>query len=434
VSARQVQFLYDATRAHSKDRTVRPFLTIAILCLAGFAHADDWANGNAAFARGDLEAALAYFESARDAGLTGPAVHYNIAVCQYELGRWEASGETFALIAREFPGMAGLASYNLGLVARRQGQPAVAIDYFLDAYRLSENDTTIRTLASNQLGELEPEAFPSSRWAGAFGARAGYDDNVALRDVSEVPLGVTTESPMLDAFASVAGPYAGSGEGLRVEGSLYAVRYFDADEFDQNEINAGGVYEWRPNEWRIQLGAGVAAGWLGGDPFDRRIGLNFNAYRYLGENVSVGIAWFYDDVREGDDIYAGIAGRRSHAIGRLRWFSNDGRRFVFRIRHERNHRLDPGVSPTRSELTADYRFQPERGWGYEAGASYRRSRFADLEIARTEDLWSLRCGVTRRILEDWTLLVEYRYANNDSSDATFSYDRNVLTVGALRTF
>ena len=239
---------------------------------------------------------------------------------------------------------------------------------------------------------------------------------------------------MLDVFASLAGPYAGSGEGFRFEGSLYAVRYFDADEFDQNEINAGGLYEWRPNAWRIQLGANLAAGWLGGDPFDRRIGLNFNAYRYLGENASVGIAWFYDDIREGDGLYAGIAGWRSHAVGRFRWFSNDGRRFLLRIRHERNDRVDPGVSPTRSEMTVDYRFQPDLGWGYEAGLSYRHSRFADLAIARTEDLWSVRFGVTRTLLEDWTLLAEYRYANNDSSDPTFSYDRNVLTVGALRTF
>ena len=405
-----------------------------MLWLTSLAHADDWADGSAAFASGDLESALAYFESARDRGLAGPAVHYNIAVCLYELGRWEAAGETFTFIASQFPGMAGLANYNLGLVARRQGEPAVAIDYFLAAYRQSEGDATIQTLASSQLAELEPEAALVSRWGGAFGARAGYDDNVALRDSSEVPLGVTTESPMLDVFASLAGPYAGSGEGFRFEGSLYAVRYFDADEFDQNEINAGGLYEWRPNAWRIQLGASLAAGWLGGDPFDRRIGLNFNAYRYLGENASVGIAWFYDDIREGDGLYAGIAGWRSHAVGRFRWFSNDGRRFLLRIRHERNDRVDPGVSPTRSEMTVDYRFQPDLGWGYEAGLSYRHSRFADLAIARTEDLWSVRFGVTRTLLEDWTLLAEYRYENNDSSDPTFSYDRNVLTVGALRTF
>lgn len=420
--------------SYAKGTIVRLAITMVTLCVACSAWGDDWADGNAAFARGDFSAALAHFEAARDGGVSGPAVLYNIAVCQYRLERWPDAEASFTTIAREYPNMAGLAEYNLGLVARKRGLTGEAVDRFLNAYRLSADDETIRALASNQLRELEPDVKLLSRWAGAFGARAGYDDNVALRDTSGIPLGVTTESPMLDVFASVAGPYSGSGEGFRFEGSLYAIRYFDADDFDQNEINVGGLYDWRPNEWRVQAGVNAAAGWLGGDPFDRRLGFSINASRYLGDNASVGLAWYYDDISEGDDVFAGIAGSRSHIIARYRWFAPDGRRVLLRLRHEQNDREDPGVSPTRTELTADYRFQPDRGWGYEAGASYRRSRFGDLETPRTETLWSLSAGLTRTVFADWTLLVEYRYSDNDSNDPTFSYDRNVLTVGMLRTF
>ena len=421
-------------RPLSKGTIVRLLVTILVLCLACGAKADDWTDGNEAFARGDFAAALAHFEAARDAGMSGPAVHYNIAVCEYRLERWAAADESFSYLAREYPDMAGLAEYNLGLVARKRGRSDDAFEHFLNAYRLSPGDETVRVLASKQLEKLEPEVKLASQWAGAFGARAGYDDNIALRDTSGIPLGITTESPMLDIFASIAGPYSGNGEGFRFEGSLYAIRYLDADEFDQNEINAGGIYEWRPNEWRIQFGANVAAGWLSGDPFDRRVGVSINASRYLGEKSLLGLAWYYDDISEGDSDFAGIAGQRSHIIARYRWSASDGRRVLLRLRHERNDRRDPGVSPRRTELSADYRFQPDSGWGYEFGLDYRRSRFSDLEIPRNEDLWSVQAGLTRTVFEDWTLLVEYRYADNDSNDPTFSYDRNVLTVGMLRTF
>ena len=43
----------------------------------------DWQSGQEAFASGRYGDALAYFEAARDDGLSGPAVHYNIAVCEY---------------------------------------------------------------------------------------------------------------------------------------------------------------------------------------------------------------------------------------------------------------------------------------------------------------------------------------------------------------
>ena len=396
------------------------------------AHADDWSDGNAAFGRGDYAAALSFFEAGRDSGISGPAVHYNIAVCQYELERYVEAGETFAFIASEYSQMAGLAEYNLGLVSQRMGDESGATEHFLRAYRLSQDNDTIRVLASNQLAEIEPEERPASSWSGAFGARAGYDDNIVLRDTANISSGVTTESPMLDVFGSVSGPFSDRLGGLRLEGSVYGIRYFDADDFDQNEISAGAVYEWRPSSWRIAAGAYAGAGWLGGDAFDRRIGLGVEGYRSLGSSASANLAYYYDDISEGDDIFNGISGKRHHAVARYRWFSSDGRRFLVRLRHENNDRLDPSVSPTRTGLSVDYRYLPDVGWGFEAGASYRRSRFSDADVSRTENLLSARSALTRYLVGDWILLVEYRYSNNDSSDPEFSYDRNSLTIGAMR--
>ncbi len=417
-----------------KSVSGRFLISISVLLIAALAHADDWANGNAAFKQGDYTAALGFFEAARDSGVTGPAVHYNIAVCQYELQRYEDAGESFAFIGREFPGMAGLAEYNLGLVAQRLGDPADATEHFLRAYRLSADNDTIRALASNQLSGIESEPLPTSRWSGAFGARAGYDDNIVLRDTTGIASGVTSESPMLDIFASVAGPFSDQAGGWRFEGSLYGIRYFDDDDFNQEEISGGAVYEWSLSDWRVKAGAYAGAGWLGGDSFDRRIGMGVEGYRSLGGNASATLAYYYDDITEGDDVFDGVNGTRHHVVARYRWYSYDGKRLLARLRHEDNDRRDPGVSPTRTGVSVDYRYLPEAGWGFEAGASYRRSRFSDAAISRTENLVSVRGGLTRYLVEDWILVLEYRYSDNDSDDPTYSYERNALTVGAMRTF
>ena len=64
---------------------------VACLAFAGnaSANADDWAAGQAAFGAGNYADALAHFENARDEGLDGPAVHYNLAVCHFKLEQFE---------------------------------------------------------------------------------------------------------------------------------------------------------------------------------------------------------------------------------------------------------------------------------------------------------------------------------------------------------
>ena len=145
-------------------------------------------------------------------------------------------------------------------------------------------------------------------------------------------------------------------------------------------------------------------------------------------------AYYYDDVSDGADIYDGISGKRQQFVARYRKYLSDGRRLLLRFRHENNDRADPGVSPTRTGITVDYRYLPDAGWGFEAGAGYRRSRFSDAAESRTENRLSARFAATRHIAEDWILVAEYRYSDNDSSDPEFSYDQNVLALSAMRTF
>jgi hypothetical protein len=420
--------------ANKVEMKLRVFVVVSAFLLSQQCIADstDWANGTVAFQEGDYLSALLYFENAKQDGLDGPAVHYNVAVCNFKLGRYESAAASFKFLADNFPKMRGLAEYNLGLVAQRKNDSEDAVDHFLSAYRLSPDDPKLRILASNRLRELEPELRTASQWTGALGMRAGFDDNVALRDETGLPSTLATESPVADLFASIKGPYNGE-SGFRVDASLYLIKNFDADEFDQSEVYGGVMYDWRPGEWRLQAGLHGSAGTLGGDSFDRKAGGNFQAIRYLSQDSEFGLSYVYDDVQETDPIFAGIAGSRHQLQARYRWYS-DERRFTLRYRQEENDRLDPAVSPKRKSLSADYGYQPNTSWGYEGGFRYRSSRFDEMLIPRDEDLLTINVAVTRSITRNWLLLIDYQYSNNDSSDPVFSYDRNLITVGAIKVF
>jgi hypothetical protein len=411
------------------------WLILPLFALTGAAStavADDWSSGQQAFTAGDYASALQYFESARDAGLDGPAVHYNIAVSQFKLGRYGDAGQTFALIARQYPKMRGLAEYNLGLVARRLGNTPQARVHFLRAYQLSPDNREIRVLASRRLRELEPEVRKASRWTGAIGIRAGHDDNVALRDDAGLPVGTTAESPMVDLFAVVQGPWTGR-SGFRLDGSAYVLRYFDADEFDQSQFSGRVFYEWRPDDWRTQLGVHASFGTLGGDAFDRKLGVNASVARYLGHAGMIDLRYAYDDVSDADAQFAGISGSRQQVDLRYRWFRL-GHRIQLQVGLETNDRADPGVSPDRTRFGAGYRYTPERGLGYGADIEMRNSDYKNLATPRDEDLLTLGADVTYTLRNDWQLSFELQYSDNDSTDATYSYDRTRVTIGAMKLF
>ncbi len=394
--------------------------------------ADAWSNGTRAFELGDYSTALTFFESARDAGQRGPAVHYNIGVAQYKLGQYQRSRHTFELIAKQYPKFLALSEYNLGLIADRQGNTDTARKHFQNAYDLSANDETLSALSATMLARTESAPEPSPGWFGAMGMRAGYDDNVALRDELGLPAGTTAESPMADIYGSFEKPFTNRGD-FRFDVSLYAVRYFDIDEFDQNVIRAGVAYDHDFGQWRTRVAANAAYGTLGGDGFDETGSLSFRLDRRLTQSSSLGIRFRYDDVSAVETIFSGIEGSRQRLDAHYRW-NFENRSLFINVQVETNDRSDPSVSPSRNKVGIDYRFSPMDGWGYEFGAEYRSSDYDDLVPARTEDLVTLRAGISKMLNQNWQFLAAYVYAENDSSDSTFAYDRNLLTLAFMRFF
>ena len=409
------------------------FLCVIFLARAMPAYAEDlWHQGQQAFARADYAGALTLFESARAAGQSGPAVHYNIGVCQYKLARYSNAEITFALIARQYPRMRGLAEYNLGLIDMKLDDADAARLHFLSAYELSADDEKLHALSANMLLRADAKVETSAYWLGAFGFRAGFDDNVALRDDLGLPTGTTVDSPMADAFVSLQGPFR-DGSHLHLDAALYAVTYFDIHDFDQNALSLGAVYDWSIGGWQAEGGLYAGYGTLRGEGFDQTVSGTISASRRLTAESRISIRYRYDDVGAAGSIFSGIEGSRQRLNARYRW-SRQSQSITIRYAYETNDRIDPGVSPDRHDLRFDYRYHPDSGLGYEAGGQLRSSDYSSLSPVREEDLVLVYIGIIKTMRSNWQILGQFQYSNNDASDPQFSYQRNVFTIGLLKAF
>jgi hypothetical protein len=413
-----------------------------------------FASGSDAFGRGDFAAALAAFESARDAGMDTPAILYDLGVTEYKLERYAAAEGYFRELATRYPAMRELSDYNIGLTLTRQNRMLEARDAFERA-RVSD-DKKIAALADAMLARIAPLAPASSDGTGgppaddssatvAGGAPrqdpdrlrlvdvgVGLDGNVALVDEASLPVGQTTESPLAQVFGLLRGrPWIDVP--LSFDASGYLIRYVDADDFNQMAVRLGAAYSWEIPGWRIEAGPYYSHSTLAGDGFERRIGASLALRRGLGETSSLRVRLAHEGVNDLEPEFDYIAGTRDRLSLDFARGSTQGR-LALGYAHETNDREGAGVSPRRNEAYAGYEFYLPQDWSFEAEAFLRASRYSDLAVPRNEDLTELRFTGRRELPSGWLLEGEWRIGSNDSNDDRYSYDRTRLDVGISKLF
>ena len=391
-----------------------------------------WSSGLAAYQDGDYSTALSAFETALASGQSGPAVQYNIGVCQYQIGLYDEAAETFVLISQKYPKMRALAEYNRGLVAHKQGKTQSAERLFLSTYRLSTDDAKLRILASTMLRRIESETKRAVAWAGALGANAGYDDNIVLRDEVGLPIDVTADSGFVDTYGTISGPIHGL-RGVNFDGDAYLISYFDNSDFNQSGLNAGLSYNWTGEIWKARVGANAGYSTFGGDAFDDSRNLDIRLTRSLSAYSSIEFRYRFADISAAVPLFAGIDGSQQRMAIKYRW-NQGGRRFDIAYTIERNNRDDPGVSPDRDRLRLTYRYDLSSSWTAELGGDFRVSRYGELSPERTEDRVILKTGISRLFRSGWRALAQYQHSTNSSTDDTYSYTRNQVNLGLMKLF
>jgi tetratricopeptide (TPR) repeat protein len=417
------------------------WMALLLLCFFGaggvLADAPDEARarehfsaGTQAVQDGDFAAALAAFRAAAAAGLPGPAVHYNIGVSAWELGKLDEAEAAFLLVA-DYPSMSGLASYNLGLVALRRGDDAVARSWFERAR--ASDDEAVRRLASVQLGALAPAAAAERSAIRPpimlVTTRAGYDDNVVLVADGEV-LGISDTG---SSFAEVQ--LAGLvplGASLRMEGSAYVVRYPQLEEFNQSGARAGLLAGRDIGAWTTEFGLDYDLNHLDGKRFEDRLGLSVTTVRTLSDGWDLRFRYRFEDVT-GREPYVSLSGDRRELAIRLRRRA-DTSRLRLDYRFETNDRAGDAVSPDRHTLEAEWTHElPARLEGV-LGLAWRHSSYSPAEGAWTERRSLVSAGVRGQLAGRWTWTAGYDWTDNDSADPLFDYVRRRVFAGVEALF
>lgn len=390
--------------------------------------AEAFAAGTAAFENEDYELALSEFERARDAGTEGPAVHYNIAVSNYKLGRYEAARDEFSLIAERYPSMRELAEYNLGLVALRLGDEAAAQSHFLWAAGNSR-DEKIRQLAEAQLGA--PAAPSRARWYRMLNVRLGHDDNVRLlSDEFALPDGTSAGSAATELTGFVSGPIA-AGRGLRFDGSLYTIRYRDAPFFDQDFMQIGLHYQWDWGDWQAELGPHLSYSTLDGAGYENRAGAEFRLRRTLSARSLFGARLIHDEISAGDGRFSFVEGSRDWLELRLEQRYASGRLAVSYALESSDR--SPQIASGRDVVRLRYRHSFDSRWAAELDSQFRRSDYGAADVSRNEDLVELGVGLTRTLSERWALEGRVVTSDNDAPEP-YSYTRTRFTLSLTATF
>lgn len=352
--------------------------------------------------------------------MSGPAIHFNIGVASYRLGRYALAESSFREVART-PAMAGLAYYNLGLVASRQDDTRAAVRWFSMVEQATE-DERLRDLAATQLAALAPPP-PDRNWLGYAAVAAGYDDNVALVSNSEV-LGISgTEDSFAEAQLAFSAPLTGP---WRLDAGLSYTDYQDLDSFDQLGVSGGGRYRWNTGGWRHDAGLQLSYSTLDGEGFETRRTLLLQTTTHVLGDARLRLRYRFNDI-EGLDDFSGLTGNRHEAGARIIWTQptwDFGAEYQFDV----GDYDDSSLSATRHRVSLELQRSFAVSWAVMLETTLRHSDY-DLASNGSEDRAEVALSLSKSFNDRWRIVVRHAYTENSADVAEFDYRGNRISAG-----
>jgi tetratricopeptide (TPR) repeat protein len=413
---------------------------------------DAFAAGLAAARAGFFQEAADHFDAAQRAGLSTPALTFNMGVVNYRLNRLDDAAAAFRALTAD-PDWGALAHYHLGLTEQRRGNSTAARGHFRDAQALTDSPK-LKALADHRLRALlaAPAPQPSPglrRWFGIGSVAAGYDDNVLLAD--EQFIGAVSDEA--DAFGEVLAAarraVGAPGSGLAVDISAYYRFHGDLDDFNFGALSAGLSWRRPMGDWVFSTGLTGTAQFAGGDSY-----ANVVSHRLQLDRAFDTLSWrlrnelSYHDGASDFDFITGWRNRTRLELGNR----IDRLQLKLGYEFEINNRDDLESGETFSSYSPRAH-RVYAGGGYDVGqrlglelegalrlSDYRdANRFLDgdgnlLEVARDQDVLSLRLRLDYRVTDRWRVWSQYQHTSSDSDLPRYDYTGNVYLLGLETMF
>lgn len=417
---------------------------------------DYFVAGTQAARQDDHLTALQQFNKALAAGMQTAALYYNIGVTHYRLGYLNQAASAFKRAAHS-PKMAGLAYYNLGLIALDQNNRTRADEYFRKAEQAAQTERlrklsryardamSLETTEQDQAMAAENNMLDIGQGLLWVELSAGYDDNVLLVQPEET--GASNEEDTL-AGIMLFGHYYGAGNrhhGLRLYGLALLHRHSRLDTFDLGIKGAGADYVVTTGQWRHNLDMMRLQTSLGEDELEDVSRLTLSSTVMLTDNLQLKFQLGYESI-DASPTYSFLDGKRQTGSAA---FSETAGDWELEYNLELNDREDylstdgefQSFSPKRQELA----YVKQIGFGkslmLETEAAYTRSRYRDENIqpdgtrqTREDEHPSLAIRLYRTWMNNWRLGAELRYTENESNVDQYDYSRHAFTLTLDKAF
>ena len=387
-------------------------------------------QGSTAVKGRDYEKGLILFLKAREQGLDTVSLSYNIGVCAYKLGDYDQARMAFLEVSRE-SGMAALAYYNLGLIGMKEHDQTAARSWF-DKTIATTTDAKLKNMAGMGLDRLISQAKPS--WFGFASLGGGYDDNVKIVADTATMASSGTGDSFSELLAIARGPLFSPDSHFNLQLNGYYRNYFNENDYDYSSFGLKFFHKGKILSWQSEIGADYSYSFLAAKQYARipsgfvELRKEFSTRTFFRTRYTFS---YIDMLAMNNDLLSGTRNRWQLEAGR-KWGRN---RASFEYILELNDRDNPDESPTRDALKFKISIKPAQNTTLNVSAGYRQSCYEISGAADRDDelaLASLRLAYN--VTRDWLVGAEYNYENNQSSDASFEYTRNIVLLNVTRNF
>jgi len=433
-------------RSPSLSSTLTSVLLLALLLVSTPTMAADpnFEQGLSAFANNDFQKALQHFKQAERNGMNNGRLYYNIGVSHFKLGQLSDARAAFVLAASD-PELAGLAYYNLALIAY-QGNNIDQARNRLQQCREHSTDKRLLALADELQTRLPAQAAAAShRSTALISLHAGYDDNVTLSDDNQ-PVGSSGRSDrMIEVlvFGRQSHPLRET-LSLTLDASLYQQDYLNLNDYDVLLLRFGaGLEQDIHQHWQWLNDGHITKTTIAGKQSTHSFSLQSGLQRRQRHQTTV-VDFQIARIEADSALYQHLDGWRYRLSARQAW-KQAQQRYSLSSDITSNDRSDyrtatqfSSYSPQRLSLSGSVqtKLTPQLDGSLKLNWRYSRYRdanlLADASIVRREEHRQRLTGRLRYPLSDNTKLqLEYRHSRNNSTLSNYDYHQNQIYLGII---